>query len=72
MRVAVLALILFFGGGYACIYASRHMDVPSLPHRPDTGNHGQGHSVDAKHCPPGTIPYYLDDPPIFLECMRIS
>lgn len=46
----------------------------ALPARPNTGNHGQGHSTDSRHCPPGTRAFYIygDDgtTEYFLECMR--
>jgi hypothetical protein len=44
-------------------------DAPTLPHRPATGNHGQGAMIDAKHCPKGSQPYYMDNG-VFLTCMR--
>jgi hypothetical protein len=49
-----------------------HVRMP-IPSRPDTGNHGQGHSTDAEHCPPDTRPmivYAEDGTGFFLECMR--
>lgn len=39
-----------------------------LPHRPTTGNHGQGAMIDARHCPWGSYAYYIDE--LFLTCMR--
>jgi hypothetical protein len=43
----------------------------ALPHRAvnELTNWGQGRVPADGHCPPGTVPYYLDDD-TFLECMR--
>jgi hypothetical protein len=45
------------------------LDCP-LPHRAITQNWGQGHSPGRNACPHGTLPYYLDNNDIFLECIR--
>jgi hypothetical protein len=70
----VFALVMVAAGalgGYGLAMALIHMqDAPhSLPHRPVTGNHGQGAMIDARHCPPGAFPYFTDDN-LFLTCMR--
>lgn len=58
-----------FGLAMSLILAN---DSPhGLPHRPITGNHGQGAMIDARHCPPGSFPYYIDEG-FFLTCMRAS
>ena len=44
----------------------------TLPHRPDTGNHGQGHSPSSKCV--GQYAMYVETPTgdrFFLECVNI-
>ena len=71
--IAVCVVLFGTVAGFGLAIALIHMqDTPrALPHRPFTGNHGQGAMIDARHCPPGAFPYYTDEG-LFLTCMRGS
>lgn len=78
LAVANLACALSTLVFCADTYAMRHNiwwrsppALVGLPHRPLTGNHGQGAMVDASHCPGGSFPYYTEEG-LFLTCMRGS
>lgn len=72
MKPAAVAVALFFGLAFGLMYFE-HPDRAGLPLRPLTGNHGQGNSIDAEHCPAGARPFYVyadDGTKFFLECVR--
>lgn len=66
----LLALLYFAIAAYGIV--RERAEPHGLPHRPPTGNHGQGAMIDATRCPAGAIPFYTDDPPLFLECMSLT
>ncbi len=67
MKAGAYATFSFLLLAMLCYLASRQAPH-ALPHRPPTGNWGQGHSPAAEECPPGTI--RIESQGFFLECYR--